>query len=368
MTIDLLVGETLERKLADVRVPRVDIGAAREAGRRRRRRRNGVLAGVVFLAAFGTTAAVLAPSEPEPVPASTDFPALDFSAGLRGVYYEETGEVAVGGQVGTLDDAADLGTSAVTTPYGLIYFTDDQAVRLLGAGGQVSTIAPAPERPDSSFTPTVRYDDARQSVAWLTRSEGQVTLSAYSLPEPRMVGSFPVPCEESCGSLRMGGQDHGVAFVVGVNGTIAIDPSFGPGSTWVDITDGRVIDVRNFTILSLEPPGAEPVELPEELSEVWRLEPTTVEDGMLSSDASWEMESTDVEWRRLGDEPLPFKLAIPAGTGSIQVKQDTDGTVLVRRTDGGDDVFYDCDYFGNCAEFARFDGADGRSGIIGDLH
>ena len=71
--------------------------------------------------------------------------------------HEQTGQISLGGQVGTLDDAADLGTSAVTTPYGLVFFADDQAVRLLGADGEVSTLAPAPERP-GPFTPSVRYD------------------------------------------------------------------------------------------------------------------------------------------------------------------------------------------------------------------
>jgi hypothetical protein len=367
MTIDLLVGETLERKLADVRVPRVDIDAARDAGRRRRKRRNGVLAGVAFVVAFGTTAAVLAPSTPEPPAAPTDFPAMDFATGLQAVYDDQSKQLAIGGQVVTLDDAADLGASAVATPYGLVYFTDDQAVRLLRVDGQVSTIAPAPERPES-FTPTVRFDNARDSVAWLTRADGKVTLSAFSLVEPlRVIGTHEVPCDSDCGALRMGGADQGFAFVSGEDGSLVIDPSAGPSAKWSDVTDGRVIDVRNRTILSIEPAGGQPVTLGEPFDGLWRLEPAADPPGLLTFDGNWEVARETTPWRPIGDPLRAFDLPLPAGTGPIEVWLDVDDTVLVRRTVEDDDVFYDCGYVGDCREVARFDGAAGQSLAVGSL-
>ena len=85
MTIDLLVRETLERELADIRVPRADVAGIRRAGRGRRRARLlGGLAAV--LAVVGASTALVLGDRAEPSPSATtvDVPPMDFGSGLRG--------------------------------------------------------------------------------------------------------------------------------------------------------------------------------------------------------------------------------------------------------------------------------------------
>ena len=140
---------------------------------------------------------------------------MDFTSGVRGVYDAQTGQVSLGGQTFELGDVADLGTSAATTPHGLVFFGADQSARFLPSDGRVRTLAAAPARPES-FTPTVRYDNVAQSVAWLTHSNGQVLVSVYSLQEPlRLIASYDVPCAGDCASLRVAGHDQGLVFVIG---------------------------------------------------------------------------------------------------------------------------------------------------------
>ncbi len=368
MTIDLIVGETLDGKLADLRVPRTDLEEIRRVGRRRRNRRYGTAAAAVFLAAFGTTVALLANPEPEPASTPASVPAMDFAAGARGVYDSASGKTSLGGQSFELGDVMDLGTSAVATPYGLVFFGADQSTRLLPADGRVRTLAPAPARPES-FTPTVRYDNQRYSVAWLTRSNGRVSVSVYSLVEPlRLIASYPVPCSSDCESLRMAGHDQGLVFVSGPEGTHVIDPSTGPDAQWSDVTDGKVVDVRSRVILSEEPEGASTT-LPAPLDDgTWRLEPAQYDNSVLSYDGAWEVGQTTT-WRFIGDDNRsPFVLTIPPGTGPVEFALDTDsGSVIVSRVQAGDDVYFDCDYFGHCVEFATFAGADGGSGIVGGV-
>ena len=86
MTIDLIVRETLERELADVRVPRADLAGSVAPG----------------AAAAGPGCSVAWPpcspwsarrrrwcsatrAEPSPTATTVDVPAMDFGSGLRGV-------------------------------------------------------------------------------------------------------------------------------------------------------------------------------------------------------------------------------------------------------------------------------------------
>ena len=364
MTIDLIVRETLDGKLADVRVPRTDLEEVRRLGRRRRRTRYAAAAGVAFLAAFATTATLLTDPEPPPADIPVTVPAMDFLPGARAAYDPGTGKVFLAGQTIDLGDVLDLGTSAAATPIGLVFFGSDQSVSFLPADGRVRTLSPAPAKAEE-FTPTVRYDNVSKSVAWLTKSNGDVTATVFSLPEPRrLIASYQVPCDGDCDALRLAGHDQGLVFVSGAEGTRVIDPAAGPDATWTEVTDGRVVDVRSRVILSEEPAGAS-TRLPAPLDDgTWRLEPARVEDAMLSADGAWEIGRTTT-WRRIGGG-LPFVLTLPPGTGPFEFAPDSDGSVVVKRVEGADDAYYDCDYFGQCVELVRFAGAAGRSGIVGD--
>jgi len=261
MTIDLIVRETLERELADLSVPRTDLARIRRAGRARRRARlAGGLAAVLALVGASTA---LAMSAGEPDQATTaDVPAMDFGSGLRGLYDAPTGLTHLGGQVFDLGAVRDLGASAASTPYGLVYFGDDQSARLLPSDGRVRTLAGAPARP-GEFTPTIRFDPSRGSVAWLTRGNGRVTLSVYVVANRlQLFGSYDVPCSGAgCAALSVTGYDQGLVFVRGENGTRVVDPSAGQAASWTQVTDRQVSDVRNKVILT-SGPAAEPLPAP----------------------------------------------------------------------------------------------------------
>ena len=54
---------------------------------------------------------------------------MDFSSGLRGLYDATRGRTMLGGQTFDLGPVKDLGDSAAATPYGLVFFAEDQSTR-----------------------------------------------------------------------------------------------------------------------------------------------------------------------------------------------------------------------------------------------
>jgi len=337
MTIDLIVRETLERELADVSAALAVVGA------------------VSVLVIGGRP-------EPQRPPDPVTMPAMNFDAGLRGFYDAGSGLTHLGGQTFDLGAVKELDTSASVTPYGLVFFGANQSVRLLPDDGRVRTIAAAPVRPEE-FSPTVKYDPGRGLVAWLTKADGKVTLSVYEFGAgPRLIGSYPVPCAGSCSELSVAGVDQGLVFVRGDNGSRLIDPAGGPEAGWTPVTDGWVADVRNRVVLSVEE-SIEP--LPPVLADTgWRLVAAQGPDSLLTFDGAHELSSSTT--LASTSEAVPqIPLAVPLGVGQTFVNLDSDGSVLVARSDGDTDVFWDCALAGTCEELTQLEALDGDPTFLG---
>lgn len=351
MTIELIVVETLERKLADVPVPRVDVTSVRRAGRRHRLRRIGSAAAAVLIVIGAVTALLVGATRDDPVAERADVPAMDFAPGLRGFYDPGEGKTLLGQQSFDLDAERGPGTGEAATPYGLVFFGPDQTVRLLPADGRVRTLAASPARRDA-FLPTVKYDPSRGLVAWLTKGRGRVTLSVYEFGAgPRLLGSYPVPCSgEVCESLEVAGVDQGLVFVRGDSGSRFLDPAAGPEAGWTTLTDGWVTDVRNRVILSWQDePGAPPSVLADQ---GWRLAPAQRPDSLLTFDGAYEL-SGSTTLAPTTPDAVALPLVLPAGEGSTRVGLDSDGSVLVARYEAGADVYWDCPLGAPCLELTR---------------
>lgn len=355
MTIELIIVETLERKLADVPVPQVDVASVRRAGRGRRLARIGGSAAAVVAALGAVTALVLGGgTEPDRATDPVAAPAMDFSPGLRGFYDQQSGLTHLGGQRVDLGAVRDRTTGAAATPYGLVFFGDDQSVRLLPADGRVRTLAASPALP-GAITPTVKYDPGRGLAAWLTRSADRVTLSVYEFGEgPRLIGSYPVPCTgDTCAGLQVAGVDQGIVFVRGDDGTRLIDPAAGPDAGWTDVTDLEVADVRNRVVLAA---GLDVAPLPPVLADTgWTMVPGQGPDSLLTLDGAHELAAgTTLASTSAGGAPLT--LAVPPGDGDPTVALDSDGTVLVAQPTAGIHIYWDCQLAGECVELARLPG------------
>jgi hypothetical protein len=361
MSIELIVRETLERKLADVLVPRTDVDEVRRAGRQRRRVRVGaVLVGLLSATAAMSTLVVGSTGEPQHPTTTPTVPQMDFSAGLRGFYDVRTGLTHLGGQEFDLG-GVDLESSSATTPYGLVFMTPNQAVRVLPDDGRIRTIAAPPPKPNA-FTPTLRYDPARGTVAWLTKSRGRVSLSVYEFAfGPRLLGSYPVPCSgDVCDSLVVSGVDHGLVFVSDSNGTRALDPNFGPIADWTFVTDGRVTDVRRQVILTWDASAP----LPQPFTDAgWRMATASSQRSLLTFDGAYQVSESTTLDSTTG--AAPSGLALPPPQGPVSVTVDSDGTVLVAQADGDAQVVYDCQLAATCDEVARLPGGAGGPTFLG---
>jgi len=364
VTLELMVEETLERKLADVAVPRVDVGGVRRTGRGRFWARVGGSAAAMLAGAGAVSALVLGTAgEPDRAAEPAAVAPIYFGDGLRAVYNPNTGLVHLGAQIFPLDDVRDLDTSASVTPFGLVFFGPDQSMRLLPDDGRVRTMVAGPARPDA-FTPSVRYDAARGIVAWLTKGNDRVSLSVYEFgARPRLLGSYPVPCSgDECSNLTVAGVDQALVFVRGDNGTRAIDPLVGKAADWTNVTDGEVTDVRNRVISSYEDePGPLPAGFVEE---GWRVVAAQTPDSLLTFDGGLELSSTTtLASTAVGG--MPVSLDIPPAEGEVFLNLDSDGSILVARSEADVDVFWDCQVTGECLELGRLEGAEGDPVFIG---
>ncbi len=359
-----MIEETLERKLADARVPRIDVPDVRRAGRGLRRASIAAsLTAALVVAGTALAVTVGVQNEDSQPTARTAIPAMDFTPGLRGYFDPQTGRTHLAGQNFVLPDARDPGTSAATTPLGLVFFDADQSVRLLRPEGRVYTLAAPPVRHEA-FSPTVKQDPSRELIAWLTRGAGRVPLSVYGYAgqQLRLIGSYPVPCSgAACDSLEIAAVDGGVVFVRDDDGTRTIDPFAGPDPGWSQFSDGRVTDARNGVVLSWED---ELTPLPAAFADAgWRKVLAHGRDSQLTFDGAYEAYASPTLASTSGGEPLP--IGIPAGPGELEVGVDSDGSVLVARSEGDTDVFWDCMAAVNCVELGRLGNVDGDPVLIG---
>jgi len=368
VTIELIVVETLERKLADVQVPPVDVASVRRVARGRRIGRIGGSAAAVVAALAAVTALVIGGGgAPDTAIDPVAIPTMDFTPGLRGFYDTADRATHLAGQTFQLDSALDPGTSATATPFGLVFFDQDQTVRLLPADGRVRTLAASPVRADGAFAPTVRYDPSRGLIAWLTSSDGRVNLSVYELvgPRLRLIGSYPAPCSGAdCDQAVVAGIDQGLVFAHDAGGTSVLDPLAGPAAEWTHVTDGQVTDVKNRVVLAYED---EVTPLPDLLvAQGWRQTPAQGPDSLLTFDGNYELSGSTTLASTTGGRPLT--LGIPVGSGPVTFSVDTDGSVLAARAEGDQDVFWDCMAAINCVELGRVDSTDSGPVFVGRGH
>jgi len=359
-----MVVETLERKLADVEVPRFEVTEVRRTGRRRLGARIGGSVVAVLVAISAVSALAFGTGEqPDRAAVPDTLAPIYFGDGLRAVYNPNTRLVHLGTQIFPLGDVRDLETSASVTPFGLVFFGPDQSMRLLPEDGRVRTMLAGPARPDA-FSPSVKYDAARGIVAWLTKGNDQVSLSVYEFgARPRLLGSYPVPCSgDECQSLSVAGVDQALVFVRGANGTRAIDPLIGQVAEWTPVIDGGVTDVRNRVILSDE---GEVGQLPAGfVEEGWRIVAAQGPESQLTFDGGLEL-STSTTLAPTAVGGVPVSLGIPPAEGEVFLNLDSDGSILVARAEADTDVFWDCQVTGECLELGRLEGAKGDPVFIG---
>ena len=243
MTIDLIVRETLERKLADIPVPRADLDRIRRAGRGRRRRPGARRAGGRGRPGrrrHGRRGARPAPSPSRPPPPPT-VPAMDFSAGLRGLFDATPGTDHA--RAARPSTSGTCRTSATAPLPRRTAWSSSARTSRPGCSRPTVACARSP-RPRSGPPPTSRRRSAttrRAAGAWLTRGDGRgdaVGLRARGpAPADRLLRR--AVRGETARRWRSPGFDQGMVFVRGANGTRAFDPPTGQRATWLQVTDGR---------------------------------------------------------------------------------------------------------------------------------
>ena len=364
MNIEQTLTDTIERHVATVQSPRVDLGEVRRVGRRRARVRTSLVAAAVAVIVGGGFVAVdslggsgTGAKDIKPV----DLPQMDFANGLQAWFNPDDNQVHMGGETFDIGNVPDLDTAASTTPYGLVFFGADQDVRLLRDDGSVTVLAEAPEEP-RDFYPTVKFDAGRPLAAWLTRGDEGVRMTVYRFgPDNAVVGTFPAPCD--CEQLAMAGVDRGLVFVRGDGRTWMLDPGQGETAEWQPVADAEVADVRNGVLL-IDGRLPESPSLPGK----WRFAKAQGLDALLTFDGAHELYwSTTLRSTTPGQAPL--ELAIPKGKGVVFVNMDSDGSVLVARAYGRTpgQTWWDCDTTSRaCTEFDRSDITSGDPGFIGN--
>ncbi len=347
MSFEDTIRRSIEEHADLVQVPALDVEAVRRRGERRRAL--GVAAASLAVLAMVSGAVALGTSLVEDGGRAVQpagLPPLDFDEGARAFYDDGTGEMHLGGAVFDLSVVSGMDTSASSTPFGVLYFGDDQAARLLTQDGAISTLATGPS--DAvAFTPTVKYDATEPLVAWLTRDVSDVMLSVYRLGDDAgLVGTATVPCEgEECGRQRMAGIDGGHVFVRGTADTqvfdvadLAADP--------VALTGFVVADVRNRVMLGTGYCcGDQP------LGPGWRVADAEGVESLLTLDGAHQLAWTSTLSSTDGGPPI--RLDVPID-GVEFTALDTDGSVLVAVLGNDGDRFFDCEpATGDCVPIGR---------------
>ena len=347
MSFEDTIRRSIEEHVDRVDVPRLDVEAVRCRGERRRTlgaaaASLAVLAVVSGGVALGTSLDDGGGRAVQP----TGLPSLDFDAGARAFYDDGAGELHLGGAAFDIGLVGNLDTSATSTPYGVVYFGDDQEVRLLGEDGTVTLLAEGPS--DAvGFGPTVKYDAAEPLAAWLTRDGSGVVLTVYRLGEDAgLVGSTTVPCEgEECSRQRMAGIDSGRVFVRGPEDTQVFELADLDAAP-IRLTAFVVADVRNRVMLGTGLCcGDQPLGPDWSVAEAEGVESLLTLDGQHQLAWSSTLSSTD-------DGP-PLRLDVPI-EGVEFLALDTDGTVLVAVLGNDGDRYFDCEpASGACTPIGR---------------
>ena len=361
MNIEQTITETIERHVDAVEAPRIDLAAVRRVGRRRARVRTGLVAACLALLVGGGAYAVTVDrdgSHAEEIP-PVDLPKMSFANGLQAWFNPDDNHVHMGGTEFDIGSVPSLDTSASTTPYGLVFFDEDQGVHLLRDDGSVRLLSEAPANP-RSFYPTVKFDAEHPLAAWLTRGADGTGLTVYRFgADDGLVGEFPAPCD--CEVMAMAGVDQGLVFVRGDGATWMLDPADGTDAAWQQVASAEVADVRNRVLL-VEGQAPENTSLPGE----WRFAKAEGPESLLTFDGAHELYWSSTLRSTTPGEP-PLELDLPPGKGWEFVNMDSDGSVMVARATNSGQTWFDCDITTReCSEFDRSKIQSGDPGFIGN--
>ena len=341
MTTDLR--DVLHDELDALAVPPGDLGRVRAAGTRVRRRRvaTGVAAAVL---AVGVVVAGFAGhgSGPQQSRGIDPIGRLDLSHGLRA--YADPGRVVhLGDRAIAAPLLDDLDTSAVATPYGVLYY-DNGRPALLDESGEVNGLEEGAGPVDGS--PTAKVDAQRPWVAYATSRDGDQQVVVRDLSSGEVVARRVID-----GKTVIDALDDGVVFLRTPDGTSTWDTQTGE----LEELAGRrtsVADVRNGVVLYDGPEPTGPA------AASYRLVPGAI-DAQLTYDGAhilyWSnmLEPTD------GGEPIVLdqKAAFFA--------VDTDGSILAA-TSGNPARFYDCEVpSGRCTDLGSLEMTGGDPMFIG---
>jgi hypothetical protein len=358
---ELDLRETLERHVGAIDVPPAPLGPVVVKGRRRQRRRRAVIGTSVtaVLAVVAASGAALMLSNDEGRGADTSqyasLGALDFSHGAR-AYADPGSELHLAGRTFPAKDLDYLDTDAVATSYGMVFY-DHGRPMLLGTDGEVQALVDGPLDNPDDFHPTAKVDSKHAWVAYATRRGITTTLTVHDLSTGRDVASTTIDCP-GCTDLVIDAFDDGVVYVRIDHLVRAwrIDED-----KWEDLADGgtRIADVRNGVVLydgkAPADVGLTRVEAP--------IDATLTFDGKYILNWSSRLGSTD------GSPDLVLDQGPTGDKGGLAFYAiDSDGSVLVARTDGKYPNFlvYDCDALsGACEELGPLKATGGDPQFIG---
>ncbi len=361
MTLEDTLTRSLHEHLDLVVAPPVDLAAVRRSGERRRAGRSaGVMLAVLAVITAGTAVATWPGPDDRSVQPSR-LPAMDFDEGMRVFYDDGSGDLHIGGARLPLSRLNEVDLSAAATPWGAVYVTPDQEVRVLEEDGTDRRLVAAPSDP-GTFHPRVKYDAVEPLAAWLTREGDDVVLTVYRFGgDEGLVGTTTVPCDgEACEWQQVAGIDHGKVFVRDPDdGTRVFDVAdLDAEPVW--LSSFTVADVRNRVMLGEGVCcGGQP------LGEGWRPAVAEGPDSLLTFDGAHE-----VAWSstlRSTDGSSPVRLAVPPHDGVEFTVVDSDGSVMVAVMTGKGTTYYDCvPTSGACEEFAHLGRRSGDPVFLGN--
>lgn len=343
MNLEEALTRTLHDHLDRMPVPTADVEAVCRVGERRRATVTaaGILASLAVVVG-GVALVGGGDGDDGRLVQPAGLPAMDFDTGLRAFYDDASGLLHMGGQAFEVGRVNQLDVAASATPWGAVYMTSGQEVRLLAEDGTLRRLAKAPDDP-VRFQPRVKFDAGQPLAAWLTRDVSGVLLTVYRFGDDEgIVATTRVSCEgRTCESQQIAGVDSGKVFVRDSGGTRVFDVD-DLGAEPVRLPSYVVADVRNRVVLGEGSCcGDEP------LGEGWRFTQAEGPESVLTFDGSYE-----VAWSstlRETDGGKPLRLALPGRDGVEFMAMDTDGTVLVGVMTQSGVTYYDCETTGGCA-------------------
>lgn len=361
MTLEDTLTRSLHDHLDPVVAPPVDLAAVRRAGERRRAATaaGGMLAVLALLS--GGTAVATWPGPDDGTPRPAELPAMDFGDGMRVFYDDGGGDLHIGGTQLPLGRANELDLSAAATPWGAVYVTPEQEVRIIEEDGTDRQLTAAPEDP-GTFHPRVKYDAVDPLAAWLTREGDDVVLTVYRFgDEEGIVGTATVPCDgDACEWQQVAGVDHRKVFVREPRGGTQVFDVDDLAAAPVQLPSFTVADVRNYVILG---EGVCCGDHP--LGPQWRPAAAEGPESLLTFDGTHE-----VFWSstlRSTDGSDPVELDVPESDGVEFTAVDSDGSVMLAVMTSRGNTYYDCEpTTGECEQFARLGRGSGDPVFLGN--